>query len=144
VPRLVPESPPASTPSVRKVMQGNRSEGTRPEAAAGSALHRRGLRYRKHVKPEPSIRCKADFVFRRARVAVFVDGCFWHGCPEHGRVPKDPSGYWGAKLRRNTERDRANDKALAAAGWTVLRFWEHEDPDAVADAVEALVRSRLP
>lgn len=140
--RLVPESPPASSAAVRKVMQGNRSEGTRPEAAVGSAMHQRGLRYRKHVRPDPALRCKADFVFRPARVAVFVDGCFWHGCPEHGRTPNDPSGYWAAKLRRNVERDRRNDAALAVADWKVLRFWEHDDPEAVAAAVERLVRSR--
>jgi DNA mismatch endonuclease (patch repair protein) len=138
-PRLVPESPPASSAAVRKVMQANQS-GTKPEIAVGSALHRRGLRYRKHVKPEPSLRCVADFVFRKARVAVFVDGCFWHGCPEHGRIPKDPTGYWGVKLRRNSERDRRNDEELAKQGWTVLRFWEHEEPERVAAVVEARVR----
>jgi len=124
-------------------MQGNQSSGTRPEVAVASAIHRRGLRYRKHAKPEASLRCKADFVFRRARVAVFVDGCFWHGCPEHGRIPKDPTGYWAKKLNRNFERDRANDKALSALGWMVLRFWEHEEPDAVATVVEAQVRGAV-
>lgn len=94
------------------------------------------------MHPEPSLRCKADLVFRQARVLVFVDGCFWHGCPKHGRVPKDPTGYWGAKLSRNIERDRANNAALTALGWTVLRFWEHENPEDVAEAVEAEVYSR--
>ena len=75
-------------------------------------------------------------------MAVFVDGCFWHGCPEHGRVPQDSGGYWAAKLGRNAERDRRNDSALAEAGWVVLRFWEHEDPEAVALAVERAVRGR--
>jgi len=123
-------------------MQGNRAEGTKPETAVGSAVHRLGLRYRKHARPLPALKCKADLVFRPARVAVFVDGCFWHGCPEHGRVPGDPTGYWAAKLGRNIERDRANDQILADAGWAVLRFWEHENPEAVALAVEAVVRSR--
>jgi DNA mismatch endonuclease (patch repair protein) len=123
-------------------MQGNQSSGTKPEIAVGSALHRRGLRYRKHVRPLSSLRCKADFVFRRAKVAVFIDGCFWHGCPEHGRTPKDPTGYWAAKLGRNFERDRRNDKALAAEGWVALRFWEHEEPRQVAATVEAEVRRR--
>jgi DNA mismatch endonuclease, patch repair protein len=122
-------------------MQGNQSSGTKPEIAVASAIHRRGLRYRKHVKPEPSLRCKADFVFSRARVAVFVDGCFWHGCPRHGKTPRDPTGYWAAKLKRNFERDRRNDEALSALGWTVLRFWEHEEPEGVADTIEAKVRS---
>lgn len=120
-------------------MQGNQS-GTKIELAVGSAMHRRGLRYRKHVKPEPSLRCTADFVFRGVRVAVFVDGCFWHGCADHGRVPNDPTGYWAIKLQRNVDRDRRNDEALAGMGWTVLRFWEHEDPGAIATAVEAVVK----
>lgn len=137
----MPPSPPASSAAVRKVMQGNQS-GTKIEAAVGSAMHRRRLRYRKHVKPEPSLRCTADFVFRGARVAVFIDGCFWHGCPQHGRLPKDPTGYWGIKLRRNFERDRRNDEALTGMGWTVLRFWEHEAPEKIAAAVESEVRQR--
>lgn len=123
-------------------MQGNRSSGSKPEVAVASAIHRRGLRYRKHVNPEPSLRCKADFVFRKARVAVFVDGCFWHSCPDHGRVPKDPTGYWAVKLKRNVDRDRRNDEALTSLGWIVLRFWEHDEPDAVAAIVEAQVRQR--
>ena len=142
--RIVPASPPASSAAVRKVMQGNRSEGTRPELAVRSAVHRRGLRYRLHTRPLGSLRCKADLVFTAARVAVFIDGCFWHGCPEHGRVPSDPSGYWAAKLARNTERDRFNDEALSQAGWRALRFWEHEDPEAVALEVERVVRARRP
>jgi DNA mismatch endonuclease (patch repair protein) len=75
-------------------------------------------------------------------VAVFVDGCYWHGCPEHGRIPNDPSGYWAAKLSRNKSRDAANNEALEALGWRVLRFWEHEDVDAAASKIEAAVRSR--
>jgi DNA mismatch endonuclease, patch repair protein len=120
-------------------MQGNQS-GTRIEAEVGSAMHRRGLRYRKHIRPEPSLRCVADFVFRPTKVVVFVDGCFWHGCAEHGRIPKDPTGYWAKKLGRNEERDRRNNTVLAEAGWTVLRFWEHESPDEIAKVVEAAVR----
>jgi DNA mismatch endonuclease (patch repair protein) len=137
---LVPVSPAAGSEAVRKVMQGNQSSGTKPEIAVGSAMHGRGLRYRKHVNPDPSLRCKADFVFRKARVAVFVDGCFWHCCPDHGRVPQDPTGYWAAKLKRNFDRDRRNDKALAELGWIVLRFWEHDEPEMVAEEVEARVR----
>lgn len=103
-------------------------------------MHRRGLRYRKNVRPEPTFRCVADFVFRKQRVAVFVDGCFWHGCAEHGRIPKDPTGYWAEKLGRNRERDDRNNEALGGMGWIVLRFWEHESADAIAAAVEASVR----
>jgi DNA mismatch endonuclease (patch repair protein) len=103
-------------------------------------MHRRGLRYRKNVRPEPTFRCVADFVFRTKRVAVFIDGCFWHGCSEHGRIPKDPTGYWGKKLGRNRERDKRNNQVLTDMGWTVVRFWEHESPGEIAGAVEALVR----
>lgn len=121
-------------------MQGNRSENTKPELKVRSAVHRRGLRYRLHERPLTSLRCKADLVFRVARVAVFIDGCFWHGCPDHGRVPLDANGYWAAKLRRNAERDRRNDEALKNAGWTVLRFWEHQDPESIATEVERAVK----
>lgn len=120
-------------------MQGNRSEGTTPELEVRSAVHRRGLRYRLHIRPLDSLRCKADLVFKTARIAVFVDGCFWHGCPDHGRIPSDTTGYWAAKLKRNAERDRRNDESLKGAGWTVLRFWEHEDAEAVAAEVERAV-----
>jgi DNA mismatch endonuclease (patch repair protein) len=121
-------------------MQANQT-GTRIERKVGSAMHRRGLRYRKNVRPEPSFRCVADFVFRGQKLAVFIDGCFWHGCSEHGRIPKDPTGYWAIKLGRNQERDRRNNSGLADMGWTVLRFWEHESPSAIAEAVEARVRN---
>lgn len=142
--RIVPLSPPASSEAVRKAMQGNRSEGTRPELALRSAVHRRGLRYRLHVKPLRSLRCKADLIFPAAQVAVFIDGCFWHGCPDHGRVPSDAGGYWAAKLSRNVERDRRNNEALAKADWKVLRFWEHDDTDAAAAEIERVVKARQP
>lgn len=80
-------------------------------------------------------------VFTRARLAVFVDGCFWHQCPEHGNVPRANGSYWRPKLKRNVARDRAVDAALAAAGWQVLRIWEHDDLDLAADAVVAALRA---
>jgi DNA mismatch endonuclease (patch repair protein) len=138
----LPEPPPASSPAVRAVMQGNRARDTRPEQAARSALHRLGLRFRKHAQPLKGLRCQADAVFPREKVAVFVDGCFWHGCPEHGRVPSDKNGYWAAKLGRNMERDQRNNKALGDAGWLVLRYWEHEDPTQIALDVQAAVSRR--
>lgn len=119
-------------------MQGNRKRDTRPELALRSELHRRGLRYRVDRKPLEELRCKADIVFRRQKVAVFVDGCFWHGCPEHGTSPKTNASYWIAKIARNIERDRLNDTALSEAGWTVVRVWEHELP---ADAAERIART---
>lgn len=121
-------------------MRGNRGSDTRPEVALRSELHRRGLRFRKGVVPPGSgARCRADVVFISARVAVFVDGCFWHRCPDHGTRPRTNVGYWRAKLDRNVERDRANDAALAAARWRVVRVWEHEDPAEAAARIAALL-----
>ena len=122
-------------------MQGNRSTETRPEVALRSELHRRGLRFRKHRQVTPALRCRADVVFSKARVAVFVDGCFWHRCPEHLTDPRTNSSYWAAKLDRNVARDRRNDAALEAAGWLVVRVWEHESPSGAADRVEAALRN---
>jgi DNA mismatch endonuclease, patch repair protein len=116
-------------------MQGNRKRDTRPELALRSELHRRGLRYRIDTEPLDVLRCRADIVFRRHRVAVFVDGCFWHGCLEHGTSPRTNAPYWGAKIARNVERDRFNDAELSAAGWTVVRVWEHEVPAEAAERI---------
>jgi DNA mismatch endonuclease (patch repair protein) len=120
-------------------MQGNRKRDTRPELALRSELHRRGLRYRIDAKPVGSLRCRADIVFRRQRVAVFVDGCFWHGCPEHGTRPRTNASYWSAKIARNVERDRLNDAELSGAGWTVVRVWEHELPSDAANRIARLL-----
>lgn len=133
----------ASSTAVRSVMQGNRSKNTRPELALRSAVHRRGLRYRVHERPIGDLRRTADLVFRRAKVAVFLDGCFWHGCPEHHHYPSTNAEYWGPKVRRNMARDRDTDARLAAAGWVSLRFWEHENPEQSADRVSTVVRDRL-
>ena len=121
-------------------MQGNRSAETLPEVALRSALHRTGLRFRKNARPHPGIRCRADIVFPTERIAVFVDGCFWHRCPEHGTDPRTNSRYWRAKLDRNVARDRRNDADLGAAGWIVLRVWEHEP---VLEAVARITRTVL-
>jgi DNA mismatch endonuclease (patch repair protein) len=108
------------------------------------ALHRSGLRYRVDLAPIPGLRSRADIVFPRARVAVFVDGCFWHCCPLHGTVPKANQAWWFAKLATNRERDAAVTLRLAHAGWKSIRIWEHQDPESVARDVARLVRSRLP
>lgn len=112
-----------------KVGKGNRRTDTKPEIALRSELHRRGLRFRKDhpIRVQGRRPIRPDVVFTRARVAVFVDGSFWHGCPEHQVVPKSNPDYWIPKLRRNVERDREVDAVLEDDGWTVLRAWEHED-----------------
>ncbi len=121
-------------------MQGNRSQNTRPEVAVRKLVHAMGLRYRKNVRPVPSLRRTADVVFPRQRVAVFIDGCFWHGCPAHHRLPRANAEYWTAKVDGNRQRDMKTDETLAAAGWVVLRFWEHEDPVEVAEAIRTAIR----
>lgn len=129
-----------TSPATRKAMQGNRSRDTKPELLLRSILHRRGLRYRVAAKPIPDLRNTADLVFTKARVAVFVDGCFWHGCATHYRRPSSNIEYWDAKVRRNVARDHEIDAVLANEGWTIIRVWEHDDPSMVADRVESAVR----
>jgi len=126
-------------------MKGNRSRDTRPEVLLRSALHRHGLRFRKEYRIRNADRsCRADVVFTRQRLAVFVDGCFWHGCPEHGRVPRSNNDYWRAKLARNRERDHATNAALVAEGWRVLRLWEHEGVENAVRAVERALETAGP
>ena len=138
----------ASSPGVRRRMQAQRTRDTAPELAVRRLLHARGLRYRVDRSPLPGLRRRADVVFGPARLAVYVDGCFWHCCPLHGNQPRANSAYWEPKLRRNCERDAETDRALSQAGWAVLRAWEHEDPEAVAcrveQALQALRRRRGP
>jgi len=106
-----------------------------------SELHRRGLRFRKDLPLRvPGRVVRPDVAFTRAGLAVFVDGCFWHACPIHGNQPRVNSAYWRPKLARNVTRDRTVNSALTAAGWGVLRAWEHESPTSVADRVEAVLR----
>ena len=137
-----PEGSWASSAANRKSMRGNKRRDTKPERALRSLLHAAGLRYRVDRAPLPGVRRRADVVFGPAHVAVFVDGCFWHGCPEHYRTPKTNNGYWSPKIARNMERDREIDAALAEAGWLVLRFWEHQPTADCAAAVIDAVRSR--
>lgn len=108
-------------------MQSNRPRDTALEVAVRSALHRSGLRFRKHRRPVEGLRCEADVVFPTERLAVFFDGCFWHGCPLHATRPATNQEWWARKLDRNMQRDRDNTHLLQESGWTVLRLWEHED-----------------
>jgi DNA mismatch endonuclease, patch repair protein len=125
-------------------MQGNRSRDTAPELAVRRLVHAMGLRYRVNARPVSTLRRTADLVFTRQCVAVFVDGCFWHGCPEHHRQPSANADYWTAKVARNRARDVATNDALTSAGWTVLRFWAHQPPAEVAEAVRAAVTGAQP
>jgi DNA mismatch endonuclease (patch repair protein) len=114
---------------------------TTPELRLRRELHRRGLRYRVNMRIVPGTgRRTVDIVFPRAHVAVFVDGCFWHGCRDHGRRPQSNEWYWSPKIERNMVRDRDTTARLEAAGWAVVRVWEHEDPTEAAERVRALVR----
>jgi len=116
---------------------------TAPELALRRVLHRRGLRYYVHRRPLAGLRREADVVFPRARVAVFVDGCFWHGCPEHGRREHRTNGwYWPQKIERNRARDLDTDARLFAAGWEPVRVWEHEDPERAADRITDVAAAR--
>ncbi len=123
-------------------MSRQRRTGTSPELALRSELHRRGLRFRvdRTVDVDGLRRRRADVVFTRRRIAVFVDGCFWHACPLHATSPKANGEWWAAKLAGNVARDRDTDARLAAAGWTVVRVWEHESVQEAADRVEGVAR----
>jgi DNA mismatch endonuclease (patch repair protein) len=118
---------------------------TKPEIALRSALHRRGLRFRKdHPLRVGGVRVRPDVVFTRWKVAVFVDGCFWHRCPDHSNTPKRNTEYWIPKLQANVDRDQRVDTALAIDGWTVVRVWEHEDAEVAADQISSVVQRRRP
>lgn len=128
-------------------MRANRRTDTKPELALRHALHRLGYRYRKDYRLDldGGRRVRPDIAFTARKVAVFVDGCFWHACPEHGSKPRANEWYWGPKLIRNVERDRVNDAALILAGWTVVRLWEHVPIDeAVGTVVSALTATVAP
>jgi DNA mismatch endonuclease (patch repair protein) len=121
-------------------MSRARRRDTAPEVAIRREAHRRGLRYRVDSALPGLPRRRADMVFLRRRIAVFVDGCFWHSCPVHATTPTANREWWVAKLQRNEQRDRHTDEHLRGLGWTVLRFWEHEDAVAAVDVIDRVVR----
>lgn len=123
-------------------MSRQRSRDTGPELRLRHELHAAGRRYRVGY-PIPGVRRRSiDIAFTRTKVAVFIDGCFWHACPEHGTRPKADAAWWTAKLQRNVERDRETDEALAALGWTVIRIWEHVPTAEAVDLVESALQHR--
>jgi len=137
----VPTGSWATNAATRTSMLGNRSRDTKPELLVRRALHARGFRFRVDLRPEPTLRTRADIVFTRRRIAIYVDGCFWHGCPTHGTSPKTNAEYWTPKLARNIERDLESTAALEQRGWVVLRFWSHEPVAEVVARIAAAVRA---
>lgn len=127
-------------------MRANRRVDTEPELALRRALHARGLRFRKDLRLDlPGGRVRPDVVFTAAKLAIFVDGCFWHRCPEHSSDPRSNADFWARKFSATVERDRQANRVLHEAGWNVVRVWEHESPGAAADRVLAALRaSRMP
>lgn len=123
-------------------MQANRSRDTGPEMAIRRLLHSMGLRYRVDVRPVKEVRRRADIVFGPAKVAVFVDGCFWHRCPEHGSSPVTNADYWIPKINGNVARDQETNGLLRKAGWVVIRIWEHQDPTWAASRIRQRVLAR--
>ena len=134
--------PVASSSAAAATMRANRRRDTKPELLLRSALHRQGWRFRVDALVDVSgRRVRPDIVFSRRRVAVFIDGCFWHSCPEHGQKPKTNAAYWESKLNSNKARDLADSHALQRDGWKVVRIWEHDKIDDAVEAVESVLES---
>lgn len=134
--------PAASSPTALRRMQRQARRDTTPEMALRRELHRRGLRYRVDCAVIPGVRRRADLVFRRARIAVFVDGCFWHSCPLHRTQPKSNAEWWADKLAANVARDRDTNERLASEGWNVVRVWAHADMVEAAQELGAMIAMR--
>lgn len=133
----VPPHPGPSSERLSARMSATKRRDTAPEMLLRRELHARGRRFRVVMKVPGNSRRTIDIAFPRHRLAVFVDGCFWHGCAEHGTQPTSNAEWWATKLKANKDRDADTDRLLAEAGWRVLRIWEHEPPAAAADKVEA-------
>lgn len=135
-------TPAASTVVVHRRMRATRRRNTPAEVALRSDLHHRGLRFRVHRAVYGLPRVRPDIVFVSARLVVFVDGCFWHRCPQHGTDPEANAMWWKAKLDGNVVRDRRTDARLRELGWYVIRVWEHESPDVAADRIATALEGR--
>lgn len=133
----------ASSQAVRNSMQGNKNRDTKPEMIVRRKLHASGLRYRVHARPIKEWNRRADLVFPRAKIAVFVNGCFWHGCSQHYSVPKTNTNYWSPKIERNVERDAETSRRLKSEGWLVIVLWEHENLSRAAERSAVRIRKRL-
>lgn len=128
--------------SIRRRMQQQRRRDTSLEIGIRRALHQLGYRYRVDHRPEPSLRCRGDIVFTRRKVVIFVDGCFWHGCPMHATAPVNNAAWWREKLAANVERDTRNTQALEQLGWLVVRVWGHEALDEAIPRINAALDTR--
>lgn len=131
--------PPASSRAASERMRRTGRRDTKCEMEVRRELHRQGFRYRVDRRVRGVSRSRPDIVFSREKIVVFVDGCFWHSCPKHATAPRANAAWWRAKLWQNVERDRRHVLEFARAGWRVLRYWEHEDPRQVADAIASVV-----
>jgi DNA mismatch endonuclease, patch repair protein len=136
-------APRASSAAVRRLMVATKSRDSQPELELRRCLHALGLRYRINVRPEVDVRCKADLVFRRHRLCIFVDGCFWHGCPKHFVPPRTNRDWWVEKIMDNRVRDRRQARILGLRGWRVFRVWEHDlsSSERVAECACKILRS---
>ncbi|MEQ8276429.1 MAG: DNA mismatch endonuclease Vsr [Deltaproteobacteria bacterium] len=135
--------PRPSSPEAKRRMERTRRRDTRPELELRRCLYALGVRgYRIDAKVIDGLRRRADIVFRRLRLAIYVDGCFWHGCPEHATWPKANAAFWRDKIETNRCRDRDTNEKLAGAAWYVIRIWAHVDPVSAAETVSTLVFDR--
>ena len=138
------KSPKSRSLATRNIMKANKGVDTGPELRLRSFVHQAGLRYAVNVRPEADINRRADLVFRSARVAVFVHGCFWHGCPKHYTLPKSNRKFWAKKVLRNRERDQETQRLLRKRGWKVLVFWEHQAVDSCGiKTIETVEKRRM-
>ena len=133
---------PGTSPETSRRMAKVRQKGTAAEVALRRELFRRGLRYRVAFTVLSRPRRVADIAFPRLKIAIFVDGCFWHGCPEHGTWPKSNASFWRQKIEANRSRDADTEHHLHGIGWKVIRVWEHEDPNEAAARIAELVNTR--
>ena len=134
--------PSASSLDAQRRMENQPQRDTRPEKTIRSLLHREGFRFFVDRSPLPDLRRRADILFPKAKIAVYVDGCFWHGCPQHGTWPKANAEWWKQKIETNRQRDIDTNARLAAAGWTTLRVWEHDEPTRAAAKISSALASR--
>ncbi|WP_111765134.1 very short patch repair endonuclease [Nakamurella deserti] len=123
-------------------MRAQRRRDTKLELSIRRQLHARGHRYRVDYRAEQSLRCRGDLVFTRRKVTIFVDGCFWHGCPLHATAPKNNASWWAEKLMANIARDARNTAALESLGWAVVRIWEHETVEHAVERLESVLDAR--